>query len=184
MKGNRISPVWIWGVLLWAGLLSPAKAQQALHCEDILFASERAFFNARFDEASSGLEACLNAYIFQDQELMRAKILLARIYFAARNLDASKASVAEILEMNPEYRALPPLPPPFIVFVNEIREETFRKAPYADRLKPAPVLKEERAIVKPWVWIGGGALIAGTAAALLSGGSDNGFPPPPGPPGR
>lgn len=184
MKGSRILLVWLGGMFLWAGFTSPARAQQALHCEDILYTAERAFFNARFEEASSGLEACLDAYIFQEDELMRAKVLLSRIYFAARMLDASKASIVEILALDPDYRALPPLPPPFILFVDEVREDTFRQAPYADRLKPVPVLKEKRATVKPWVWIGGGALIAGTAAALLSGGPDNGFPPPPGPPGR
>jgi hypothetical protein len=184
MTVNRMRVFWAGIVLSGLFAQTPVAAQDTLQCEDVLYAAEKQFFNARFEEASHALEACLNAYIFQKPELLRAKILLARIYFAARQELQAWETLEEILHLDADYRAVPPLPPPFIALVDDVRSAEFRRAPYADRLKPAPILEKEKDMTRPWVWIVGGALVAGTAVALLSGGSESGFPPPPGPPGR
>ena len=172
--------------LIWIGInVHDLYAQDTPDCDRVISYAESEFFNARFSNAADSLEACIEDNLISGDTLFDAHLLRARIYYAQRNEAQAAEAVEAMLLMNPDYRAEPPLPPPFIAFVDyqtEFINDRDVLDVHLSRLPSRPLFKVSR---KGWLLIGGGVLATGAALAIFNGGdSPQGgeFPAPPAPP--
>ena len=178
------------GTILLIGFwlcVTSAQAQNDSTCDQVLIIAEELFFYAQFDEASQILEGCLAADMISPSLRFDAYQLIARIYYADQRETEAADAVNEMLNFRPGYIPAPPLPPPFIAFVeyqSELRQRKEVLDIHLSQTHPRPLFRMSR---RGWFFIGGGVLATGTAIALISGGESepaSNFPRPPGPPVR
>ncbi len=173
-------------VLLLIALTAPvvfnphAQAQAQAGCADELTEANDAYTFGRFDEAIALLRRCVRQGDASSLERQQAYRLLALSYIGKDDDRRARDNVRELLLVNPNYRPdTDQDPPPFIAMLREVQQDLAQNPP-----SPGERDGEKKGISK-WVFIGGGAVLAGVAVALLAGGGDdgdgggNGGPPQP-----
>ena len=160
-------------------------AQDASDCEGFLVRAEQAFFQARFDEAADLLESCKGGEEVSGDALFDLHLLRARVYYAMRDETNAGRAIESMLLLRPDYEARPPLPPPFIAFVDYHAEFIDNRDVLDVHLTPAPARPLFRLNRRQWLMIGGGVVLTGATLALINGRegpAESGFPAPPAPP--
>ncbi len=167
MKARRLGR--LLGGLALVFLLLPgteAAAQEA--CEESLAQADDHYTFGRFDQAIAQLDRCLNDPTSTTEQRQRAYRLLALSHLGQDEPDAARDAVRELLTLQPNYRPDPEQdPPPFIEMLEQVKREMRRTPPAATDAADGG----QRRGISRWVWIGGGAVLAGVAAVLLLSGS-------------
>jgi len=181
--------VWLIGSLMFLLLFDTfffSRAQAQGQCEKKLAEAEAKYEIGLLDEAIEMALHCLENSALTDAERQRSYWLLGKVYYAKQLLDNSKEYLRKLLEMIPNWRPDPENDSPaFQALAEEVikeveaekqkqQEQTARaeqemKTP-VDTSTPARTFKKSGG--KKWLWIGGGALAAGTAAFLISRGDE------------
>jgi tetratricopeptide (TPR) repeat protein len=124
--------------------------------------AENKYLLGDFDSSIKLLEESLRSLNFPQDLKKSAYELLAQNYLAKSYLEQAKSAIKKLLELVPTY--VPPADnPPFVAEVERIRQEIRAKAPVELVAKQ----EESEWYESPWVWIGGGLLIAGGAVLLF-----------------
>jgi hypothetical protein len=100
--------------------------------------------------------------------------LLAQCWLAKSSHEKLKSAIISLLKIDQAYS--PPAEDP--VFAEEV-EKVKREMQAAEPAKPPAPAKESSWYESPWVWVGGGLLLAGGAYLLLRSDETNQTVPPP-----
>ena len=176
------------------GLISTGQAQTL--CEMQLKEAGHLYNIGNFEEAIVLLTECLETEGVSKEEKLQAYRLLGLTYIAKDYLDLARNAVRKLLEMVPNYKADPIQdPPPFTKLIEEVKQEQPDKeitelektageqpmekqeeivekeqSDVQEPLFPEPVepmlTEEEKGGSRKWLYIGGGAVLAGGAAAV------------------
>ena len=148
--------------------------------------AEQAYFNTRFEQAISLIKPCVE-HIESPQEQQNAYLLLARVYFSTQETTEARETVLRLIRMDEPFTLPAYLPPPFVQFFEQIKEQDMQHFSIAEKLRPAPDYIPPtvwQKIDRHWYWVGGSVIVAGAAAFLIDGDLEPAvFAPPPGPPG-
>jgi len=166
-------------LLLIAAAFSPAQAQG--QCDRELTEAEAKFQVGKLNEAIAQTLSCLEKSDLDTTARTRAYKLLGRAYYAIGLLNAAKENLQKLLELIPNWRPDPEKEGrSFQMMVDEIAKEMEAK-----KQPPKPVQVDTSVVAPPtkksgskkWLWIGGGALAAGTTAAFILFRGDEKAPP-------
>jgi len=143
-----------------------ATAQAQSPCEKELAEAEAQYQLGNLDEAIALADRCLAKSDLTLAERERSHLLLGRAYQAKRLLDNAKQHLHKLLDLIPNWRPDPENDKPaFRTLAEEvIKEREVKLRPGPDN----PLQPPARRGSKKWLWIGGGAVAAGTAAFLIS----------------
>jgi tetratricopeptide (TPR) repeat protein len=159
----------------------PASMAQAQSpCEKELAAAESQYQLGRFEEAIASVNRCLSKSEIGTLERERCYLLLGKIHHAQSLLDSARTYLRKLLELIPSWRPDPENDSPsFQQLAAEVIQK-FEAERQAREQKAKPALPQENKPEltpssggkKKWLWIGGGAIAAGTAAFLISRGEE------------
>jgi tetratricopeptide (TPR) repeat protein len=180
-----------WSLLLFL-IFNPvpiASAQQPQdQCEKLLNEAEEKYYNGLFEESIALVKQCLEEGTLNPELGARAYKQLSLSFLAQEYRDQAKESIRKLLQSHPDYKPNPEQEgEEFTELVDKVREEIEKetiKEEKQEEEKTPEAASEKPGGSKKWLWIGGGALVAGgiVAAVVLSGKDDgNGgvFPFPP-----
>jgi len=176
--------VWLMGSLMFLLLfdtffLSPAQAQG--QCEKELAEAEAKYEIGLLDEAIEMALHCLENSALTDAERQRSYWLLGKVYYAKQLLNDAKEYLRKLLEMIPNWRPDPENDSPAF---QALAEEVIKEVGAEKQKQPQQAAPAEQELVMPvdtstrvrpfkksgskkWLWIGGGAVAAGTTAAFI-----------------
>ncbi|MGH7597539.1 MAG: hypothetical protein ACREOI_14390 [bacterium] len=160
-------------------LVSTVMAQSP--CEKDLAEAEAQYQLGRLEEAIASVNRCLSKGEIGMAERERCYLLLGKANHAKSLLDSARTYLRKLLELIPSWRPDPENDSPSF---RQLAAEVIQKFEIArqareQEAKPAlpqetkPESKPPSGGKKKWLWIGGGAIAAGTAAFLISRGGDD-----------
>lgn len=166
---------------LLALALSVSTVMAQSPCEKELAEAEAQYQLGRLEEAIASVNRCLNKSEIGTAERERCYLLLGKANHANSLLDSAKTYLRKLLELIPSWRPDPENESPSFqqLAAEVIREFEVARQAREQEAKPAlpqetkPESKPPSGGNKKWLWVGGGALAAGTAVFLISRGNDN-----------
>lgn len=168
-------PVLVIFLIIWS-VACPARAQDA-SCDDALNRAQTLYFEGRFDESLTLLQACLRQGAFPDDEQQRdVYLLIGRTNYAKGLEEEARDALRALLSIVPSYSPDPTqFPPSFIELVEEVRREMEQDTGPVQPAEPQVAQQSERrGGPTKWLLIGGGAIATGVLVAVLAGGGGNG----------
>jgi len=148
-------------IFFFLPILRPLPTAQAQEkCAELLAQARTEYENGNFDDALVLINRCLQDYSLTRETKVMAYEMLGLIYVSKQEREQAKDAVKKLLEIDPRYEPdTGQLRPAYVELIKEVKAE----------LKP-------RGRNKKWLFIGGGAVLAGSAAFLFS--SSQGAKPP------
>lgn len=178
---SRLVPFFrTWSPAVLALVLSVSAVMAQSPCEKELAAAESHYQLGRFEEAIASVNRCLSKGEIGTLERERCYLLLGKTHHAKSLLDSARTYLRKLLEIIPSWRPDPENDSPsFQQLAAEVIRE-FEVARQAREQEAKPTLPQEtKPEPKPpsggkkkWLWIGGGAIAAGTAAFLIARGEE------------